>query len=629
MPKLSQMLLEEMGGVPDPRTKIGKKFAAKGVSLSSEFCRIRDLPRRDVDEIRYDLSEFYVHNPDKCDVEGCMICIKTPVVIQPKQNQSLHEAWEVEGLVSSAGVGSGKTLVTFLLHDVMEAVRTVLIVKPSLRYKIFKSELPMYRRHFKIPPVFHAPREMVKGRRLQPGIYVVTYHELSLASREGILDYIDPDLLLCDEVHLLQGRNARSKRFWRFLETRPMVRKGYLSGSLLKRTIRTVAPFSESALTKDSPYPRGRTLFEFSRALDQDVKNPLGAGRLMDLTTLVEGEDGQIRQETARDGFRRRVAETKGFISTLTSSAPEVSLEIRARKYKLSPPILDALNHLEEYWEFDNNEFGDALQMTRLRRQLVNGFFYRWRWKGGEPSEEDMAWLQARNAWNKEVRNYLKTHSTPGRDTPLQLFNAARRGEWASETFQEWLRWKDRPEPDVDTVWIDKEPLRADIRAWATEVEKTKNVIRGVLWFEHRAVQQLLIDDGYLTFGAGKKDATALDEEISKPTRRVIACSHLSHGTGVNMQRYERGYVINPMASGLAYQQLFGRMVRQGQQADEVIFDINQSIESLEDAVAQAMRDARFQQELGGEQQLLIIGDKVGFSEEITELKRGRHGQLG
>jgi hypothetical protein len=133
---------------------------------------------------------------------------------------------------------------------------------------------------------------------------------------------------------------------------------------------------------------------------------------------------------------------------------------------------------------------------------------------------------------------------------------------------------------------------------------------------------------GIPTFGAGKEDATRLDKELSVPRSQVITCSRLAHGTGVNMQRFNWMYLINPPAAGLEYQQNIGREVRQGQMADTVTVDIAQHTQSLQDAVRQAVSDARFQQELGGEKQLLLIGDKTGFHEDVFKPKVGRHGLI-
>jgi hypothetical protein len=628
--KASDRLLLQMGGAAAlrQRSKVGQLFAAKGVSVSNEFVRISELPRRDIDEDTEDLSHLYLLNGGPCGFEECMLCRNGSVSLLPKQSQMIREAYEMNGMVTSAGVGSGKTFPSLAMHDAMGVARSVLMVKPRLREKLFNDDLPMYRRHFFLPPVYMAPRVFEPGTRgdLPDGIYVVAYSELSLAHREWLLEYIDPELIVCDEAHLLRGRNARTKRFWRFRDHKPGTIYVYMSGSLLKRSIRDAAPLAESALKKDSPYPRGKTLHEWSRAVDPDVEKPLAPGKLMDLTTFYEDEEGNLRQESAWDGVRRRIAETRGFVATTVGSAPEVSLEIKARDLKLSTPILQALKYLEDYNAWDGNEFADMLQVTRLRRQLCDGFFYRWRWENGEPTDEEREWLRRRNAWNKEIREYLKYHSTPGRDTPLQLFSAASRGEWKSTTFKDWVEVHERKKPPVDTVWIDPEPLKNDVRAWMDEVQESKTS-RGVLWYEHQAIGDLFREMGISTYGAGKVAATMLDKEIAKPRERIIACSWQAHGTGVNMQRYDSGLIVNPMAAGLAYQQLIGRKVRQGQFADEVRFQVYQHTESLQDAFEQAMRDARWTGGKGGEPQLLLIADKIGFSASIVKPKAGgRHG---
>lgn len=613
--KISAKLIARLGDSPQLNTKVGKMLTKGGVCMSPELARILALPRRPIDDVREDLTPLYIKNPDKCGVASCPLCIKTPVAIWPKQSQMLWEAWERNGLFAPSGVGSGKTLPSVLLHQAMDPDdgrprRTVLLLKPRLREKLFNQDLPAYRRHFHLPPVYASPKEMRKGRILPDGVYVVSFHELSQSHREGILDYINPDLVVADEAHLLRVKgSARTKRFRRFMDAHPECRFCGLTGSALKRSQRDSAHLYEYALKKDSPIPRGRTLFEWCTAIDPNVESPIGPGKL--LLFCQHLPDGTM--ESARDGVRRRTAETPGVVATQKESI-EVSFELRARKLKLSPPIQQALDHLETYWEWDGEEHGDALGMTRVSRQLCCGFYYKWRWPGGSPSEEDRAWLAARNAWNKEVREYLKYHSTPGRDTMLQLWNAAERGEWASDTFEAWKVLESRPKPPTDTVWLDSGPILNDVKAWCAEVEKEDG--RGIIWFEHLALEALFREGGIPTFGAGNKAAEELGKVLDKGTTPFIACSQLAHATGINMQRYNSFLVTTPPAAGDAWQQQCGRVLRPGQMAEEVVGEVYQTTERLRNSMKNAFKDARYLTEMT-EPQWLILADKVGFDPQV------------
>ena len=88
------------------------------------------------------------------------------------------------GLLGAIGVGFGKTLISLLAHDAMEAKRTVLLVPPNLRKQLLEVDVPLYGRHFELPPIFDARTDDPD----QDGVHVLAYSQLSSAKHADILE---------------------------------------------------------------------------------------------------------------------------------------------------------------------------------------------------------------------------------------------------------------------------------------------------------------------------------------------------------------------------------------------------------------------------------------------------------
>jgi hypothetical protein len=145
-----------------------------------------------------------------------------------------------------------------------------------------------------------------------------------------------------------------------------------------------------------------------------------------------------------------------------------------------------------------------------------------------------------------------------------------------------WKIWepyhKIKPPPTV-AVWID-DFLIKDAVQWANA--QTEPVI---IWYGDTAVGARLAELGVPTYGQG-----------SEMPRVPITCaaSYNVHGTGKNLQAWHNQILLDPPASGQAWEQLLGRTHRQGQEADEVYFHYYAHTREFASAIEKARQSATY-----------------------------------
>jgi hypothetical protein len=375
-----------------------------------------------------------------------------------------------------------------------------------------------------------------------------------------------------------------------------------LSGTITTRSLRDYAHLIELALRKNSPLPKPyRELMEWADAIDVikpgEDRTPRAPGALV---RFCEGD------ESVRSGFRRRLVETPGVVAT-TESAIGTSLYLRAVKepeIKIPESITQALENLIATWAIGDEELTDPMSVGRVARQLSCGFYYVWEWPDGA---KDWEWLDARKNWHKAVREFLKRRARKGIDSPLLVTNAVLRGEFPDmePAWEAWAAVKDRPEPPVKAIWVDH--FLVDYAMEWIAKQQTEKDGNGIVWFEHRAIEEQLRSRCATVFGAGQ------DAELGACKESVIACSINAHGTGKNLQRWNRNLILTPPANGTKTEQLLGRTHRPGQEADEVWFDVCLHTEFLVRAYDAAVQDAHYVEETQGQKQKILYATKVGF----------------
>lgn len=555
---------------------------SSGVVRGAEFRRIEALPRRlspTIDLIK--LTQY----------------LKTPggtQTLRLNQAEVLADLYDFGGAFGMQGVGAGKTLVSLLAPVVMEAKRPVLLVPASLKYKTEAQDIPFYRQHW----------------RLHPDLRVLSNQTLQTLQNKDLLKRFMPDLLILDEAHEYRNRKAaRTKRLLGYLKENPETKLLVLSGTLTKRSIQDYWHLLKHALPRQCPLPlHWQELVEWSEALDQDIPDHRrrAPGALMRFC-----ENG----ENVRQGFRRRLVETPGVVATVESSC-DASLNLTQRRTPVVPAVVvqafDALRRTATTPSGD--ELTDQMNVWRRCKELAYGFYYRWVWPDGRP---DGDWLEARKNWRRFVRKTIE-HNRRGLDSEKGVRDAVAAGVIECEDYAPWAavreRWK--PHPPREAVWI-SDYLLADAQEWLAEHH-------GLVWVEHDAVGRRLEKvTGYPYFGAG-------DDRIVTHKGPCIASVH-AHGKGQNLQRYTRMLMLACPSGGDVWEQLVGRSHRQGQEADEVDFEVYLHCRELWQAFEKARGDSRYIEDSMGQKQklnlatisVLTADQVVGMSASGDPLWRG------
>jgi hypothetical protein len=516
-----------------------------------------------------------------------------PLGIRPVYDLSVPAT----GCFVANGIVVHNTIASLLLPVAMRSKKCVLLVPPQLRRKTLYIDIPALYKHWNIPTNL---------------IRVIAYSELSNAKCSKILEELQPDLIVADECHNLRHKTAaRTKRFLRYMKEHPECRFAGMSGTITRDSILDYQHLIELALRKNSPLPAHYgVLIEWAEALDVS-DDPAAPGVLLNLCTAEErasitGMAVADSQPTVRAGFRRRLTETQGVIAT-EEGAIGTSLIINGLHPLVPAEVKVALDELRKKWEIDGEELIDAMSVSRVARELANGFFYRWVWPGGI---KDFEWLGARAAWNKELRAILKLNRK-GLDSPLEVINAIRAGKIRSETWDAWARVSDRPKPPTEAVWLSDYLIDAAIHWARTTCDKKNPGIIWYLWDDYG--RRLALKGGFPFYGPGMKNDPSFADPEKEP---VIVCSVAAHGTGKNLQKYCRNLFTTPMGGGVDWEQALARTHRPGQEADEVSAEVFLHTQEMAGAFAGALEDARYIEQTTPNKQKLLYAELLDIDGE-------------
>jgi hypothetical protein len=546
----------------------------RAVQNTRELARIIALPRRaPADDLDF--------------TERLSTLLRRPggtQTLRPVQARALYEAAARGGLFGPIRVGGGKTLLSLLAAVVLASKRPILLLPAKLVDKT-KREMVQLARHWRIPTFLR----------------IESYEKLSRLGHARMLEKYRPDLIVADEVHKLRHhKTAVTKRVARYMSEHPETRFVGLSGTITKRSLRDYEHIIRWCLKPlYSPVPNHHGEIEdWADCLDEHNRERVEPG------ALVVWTDGDPTLSVVRAAFRARLVETCGVVSTVDSRVA-CSLVVRAARYEVATEA--AFARLRDLWETPNGEpLTDGMSVWRHARELALGFFYRWK----VPAPPD--WLAARKAWASCCRKILGSNQRR-LDSELAVIHAVDEGHYpyAVPLLRDWRAIKATFEPDTVAEWICLKPVE-----FAAEWARQNT---GIVWTEHVAFANKLAEVSNLRYYGrnGEDAATGRHIEAHDHDWSMIA-SIASNSEGRNLQAWSRGLVVSCPPNGSQIEQLLGRMHRDGQEADEVVYDVMLGCAEHLDAFWRAFRDSHYvQQTTGAEQKLLIAS--IDIPPEITE----------
>lgn len=546
--------------------------AAVGPSLELE--RILALPRRAPYTEGGDYDALVAKWTDKLCTPGGTQRLRAI------QAFTFEDVTQCRGGFLSAGVGRGKTLIAALLGTVLNAERTLLFIPNGGRAQFFQISYPQLARDWQVPPL------AVEGAaQTGPVLKVVTYDEWSQKANAGLLETYKPDLIIGDEAHLIFRKGtARYRRLKEFARHNPSTKFFFQTGTPTKNSIKDSAHLYALALRAGSPIPRNAyDLEEWSQALDP-VRQPIAPGELV----RFWGVRRDYSTTEVREGFRRRLVETRGVINTTVSVLP-IRLELHTRLIEIPAPMAKALKDFRETWSTPGGEeITEILEFYRHAREMACGFYYKW----ADPVPTD-DWLEARAEWFREVRGYLKSGGRPGMDSQGLLEDAARSGKRPSANYDAWAAIKQKCHPVSVPVWINDFLIRDALEWGRTHI--------GIIWYEHAAVGEMLHKlSAFSHYGAGD------DGILFEDGTRTIIASRPTHFQSKELTAFHQQLILSPPSSGDTWEQLLGRTFRDRQTSGVIKTWVYQHTPELKQALKDAAGDAKATRENFGLDQLLL-----------------------
>lgn len=536
------------------------------VSNSSEFQRVATLPVRDPYVTGTPYAEALIHMAKERfarDVPSCDCasrkrdCITMPHLVQA---WTLYELEMQRGVLGAIGVGHGKTFLDIMAPMVFPHIQTAVLLIPPGVVKQLIFEYELLRNHWRVPGLISHAAEQYVHRIAGPTLHILPYSKLSRPDATTWLTHMAPQLIIADECHhLRRADTARTSRFTRYLEKAPNTIVAAWSGTLTTRELEDCAHLSAACLKQQSPLPLLRqVLQEWSSAVSSNKADaaPRHPGALLEFC-----EPG----EHVREGVRRRLSSTPGFIST-TEASVDTPMTLVERKPKQIPESISVLlKDVRETWQRpDGEEFEDALSVMRCLRELACGFYYRWTFPHGEPVHLILDWLKYRREWNRAVRSCLFSR-VEHLDSPDLCKRAAKRA-WGDLPSQKDLpSWKTHAWPAWRYIMNKVHPVPVAVRVHDYLVRDAQTWLSdglGVVWYTFNEFGEWLSEVSELPkYGGGAK---TLIELLKEQGHRSIIASVKSHGTGRDgLQRiFHRQLIAQPPDD---WEQLLGRLHRVGQ----------------------------------------------------------------
>lgn len=524
------------------------------VRKTLDFERIRNLPEREVtrargEELSRELTPLLTTAAGK----------RAGARLNWLQAYGIHEASRKGGAYLQLPVGSGKTLLTYLLPYVFDAQRPVLVVPSALVEKTHKE--------------FRKLREDGWVEHDRP-TKIVTLRDLVQDANVRMLgDSTRADLYLLDEVDLLSNQNSSmAKRLARDISERN-VRTVATTGTGGRFSILDISHLLTWALKDEAPVPileradGSREVEVWADALDektagewmQTTRRRTQPGALHELIALNDNEwaddpdrDAVSDLGLARMKFRKRLQCTEGcIISDFDSCDKKLSIELvcAPQDSKLETAFRDfRLKRLP-----NGEMLTDSLSVWAEAKNLGRGYFTEWI----DPPPD--WWNDPRKAYGKLCEKVIwRTAWTP---RPLDTRKAVHREFPDHPIVKAWEEVEKEWEGERRPVW-----LSASVVEDAAAYGRKHHCL---LWTESIVFGETLADATGLPFYGAQGLTVSGDDIELDPGRGTIILSTGANMRGRNLQdRWHHSHITGCLQSARYNEQWLGRIHRYGQKLD-------------------------------------------------------------
>lgn len=549
----------------------------------------------------------------------------------PVQAWTLRELPIARGIFGMISIGGGKTAIGILAPLAIQCRTVVLLGKPDQRLH-YRAAYLRLREHFRVPSIVFDKTDL-SGSYIVPGtpvLHFIPYSFLSSPKNSVFFESLEPDMIIADESHLLSNRDSsRTMRFLRYMTERYNTVLCDWSGSMFKKSIKDAAHLASHSLGINSPYPIPRNDVEtFSQVIDPSPKadrispSAKALWRAFNTGPTTKKheelfEAGFLGDGGVRNGFRDRVIATLGVISTRSSS---VDCSIALKEWKPSPmpkQVSEAVTLARKGTRLDGEELAEASDIALCTRTAGAGFYFYWAYPHSTAEDRTEGglidkWFASRKKYFSELRGKL-LGGEANLDSPKLCEDAAKRAwmtprydgplpVWPSQHWPEWAAIRDKVKPDPRAKWID-DYLARDAAKWALEN-------RGIVWCSSPVFGERVAKLAGLPWHGGGANAEA--NIMAEDGSRSIIASIKSHGEGRDglQHKFHVQLVPDPMPSADRWQQLFGRLAREGQTAETVETLVPLHVSENRDALRKAMMYAEFLQATTVDTQLILSADR-------------------
>lgn len=559
------------------------------------------------------------------------------------------------------GVGWGKTLVSLMVAELAfrkGLQKTMLLVPPDVCHQLLKTDIGWARRrvHLTVPFMSLYGKSMVQRRQIagsgKVGCYIVPYSLLStkdtitVEDRPGVLDMINPDLIIADEAHKLKNRNTtRTKRLVNWIHNREVEPEMVaMSGTVTAKSIMDYHHLIGIALGANSPLPRQVMLAkEWASVIDADSQfepDEASTGPIKPLVDWALDRFFDVDIPFSKAGFRKayklRLATAPGVAATGDTEIG-TSLNIQTRPVEGHTTCegwseVDRLMaQVNDAWVTPNgDEIEHAIHTFKWSFELTAGFYNELVWPDaaslakrtgiGESEASDLIRAakvhhEANQTFVRALRKFLQETSLPGLDTPLLVTsNMARygRANVPLDLFDLWSAAKElevegMPTRDSRVVRLCDYKVKHALE-WAEGIKGGK-----IVWYHHNAIGDWLTEMAKergmnpVHCHAGAAGSKRILDHANAD--RLIIASITAHGTGKNLQHFEHTYFVQWPRPAIVAEQVLGRLHRNGQEADELLPQINTTTEFDALNFAACLNDALYiHQSTGNRQKLVYAG---------------------